>query len=177
LRIKGLALRSAGDTDGAQELLERAAACPDGYTFQTLAAWETLADMAVDRGDRHTAEQLLRRILEVQDAGGSRATGSVEITLAEILLDCDRPGDRAESMTLLNTWIERDGLKFDNQLFRWHLNLIRIAETTGDRETVQRAAKTALELAERGPQLPRHGDVGLVRTDTETLERLRRLAT
>jgi tetratricopeptide (TPR) repeat protein len=176
LRVKGLALRAAEHTEGARELLERAAAFPDGYRFQTVAAWETLADMAIERGDRGTAEELLRRILTEQ-GGASGSIGDVEITLAELLLDTGQPEARAESIALLTAWIERDRLKFDNQLFRWHLNLIRVADATGDQATVRRAAKTALELAERGPQLPRHGDVGLVRTDDSTLRRLRRLAT
>ena len=55
LRIKGLSLRAAGRLDGARELLERAADCADGYFVQTVAAWETLADMAVVRGDHESA--------------------------------------------------------------------------------------------------------------------------
>jgi predicted Zn-dependent protease len=176
LRIKGLALRAAGQTEGARDLLERAADFPDGYFHQTVAAWETLADMAVERGDPATAEQLYRRILTEQP-GGSGTTGGIEIALAELLLDTGQAEARAESLALLNEWIGKDSLKFDNQLFRWHLSLIRVAEATGDQETVRRAANTALELAGRGPQLPRHGDIGLVRTDDATLRRLRKQAT
>lgn len=51
-----------------------------------ISAWETLADMAVDRGDRETAEQLYRRILAEQPSL-SGTTGAVEMPLAEILLD------------------------------------------------------------------------------------------
>jgi predicted Zn-dependent protease len=175
LRIKGVSLRAAGELDGARELLERSAAHPDGHLFMTVAAWETLADMAAERGDRATAEQLYRRILDEQPSL-SGTTGSVEISLAEVLLDSGNADARAEALNLLNSWIERDRIKWASQLFRWHLDLIRIAEADGDVETVRRAANTALSLTERGPQLPRHPDVGLVETDEATLERLRRLA-
>jgi predicted Zn-dependent protease len=176
LRIKGLVLRSGGHQDAARELLERAAAHPDAYFFETVAAWESLADMAVERGDRATAEQLYRRILTEQPTG-SGTTGSVEISLAELLLDRGDPAARDEALALLDSWIGRPKLKFDSQLFRWHLALIRTAEATGDRDTVRRAANTALTLAGRGPRLPRHPDVGLVHTDEATLERLQALAT
>lgn len=175
LRIKGLSLRAAGHTDAARDLLERAADQPDGHFHQTVSAWETLADMAVERGDHETAEQLYRRILAEQPSG-SGTTGSVEISLAELLLGTGRPEDRDEAFALLTAWMDRPGLKFDNQLFRWHLNLIRAAEDIGDKETVRRAANTALALAKRGPRLPRHPDVGLVRTDKATLKKLRKLA-
>jgi hypothetical protein len=72
--------------------------------------------------------------------------------------------------------MKRDQMRSDHVLFRWHLVRIRLAEALGDRETIRRAARTALELVGRGPQLPRHPDVGLVRTDKATLKRLRKLA-
>jgi hypothetical protein len=48
LRIKGVSLRAAGELDGARELLERAAKHPDGHLYMTVAAWESLADMAAE---------------------------------------------------------------------------------------------------------------------------------
>jgi hypothetical protein len=176
LRIKGLTLRAADHTDGACELLERAARFADGSVSQAVSARETLADMAVDRGDRETAEQLYRRILAEQPSL-SGTTGAVEMSLAEILLDTGRPDALDEAHALLRSWIERDGMKFDHVLFRWHLDFIRAAQAIGDQETViRRAANVALELATRGPRLPRHPDVGHVQTDNATLQRLRELA-
>jgi predicted Zn-dependent protease len=175
LRIKGISLRAAGQLDAARELLERAADFPEGYLHETVAAWETMADMAAERGDRVAAEQLYRRILAEQPSL-SGTSGNVEISLAELLLDTGRPGARDEASALLNSWIGRKQLKLDSELFRWHLALIRVAEAIGDHETVRRAANTALRLADRGPKLPRHPDVGLVQTDRATLKRLRKLA-
>ena len=175
LRIKGLSLRAAGRLDGARELLERSAVAPGVRWFESAAAWEALADMDMESGDLISAELLYRRILTQQPSGGG-STGTVEISLAEVLLASNRTQGNDEILALLNTWIERPGLKFDNQLFRWHLDLIRLAERIGDGETVQRAARTALNLADRGPQLPRHPDVGLVNADRATLRRLRKLS-
>ena len=65
---------------------------------------------------------------------------------------------------------------FNNDLFRWNVALARVAVSLGDVETQQRAARTALDLAGRGPQLPRHPTVGLVSSDKKTLKWLGRLA-
>jgi hypothetical protein len=61
-------------------------------------------------------------------------------------------------------------------LLRWHLALIPIAQATGEKETARRAARTALDLANRGPVFPRHKTVGVVDADVRTLKRLRKLA-
>lgn len=66
----------------------------------TVAAWESLADMGTQRGDRATAEQLYPRILDEQPSR-SGTTGSVEISLAEVLLDSGNADARAEA---LNRW-------------------------------------------------------------------------
>jgi predicted Zn-dependent protease len=177
LRVKGLALRAAGHTNAARELLQHVADYPQppGSLHEAVSAWETLADLAVERGEHETAEALYRRILALPNQSGS--TGTVEISLANLVLDMGRPENLDEAWALLDAWMQRDGLKFDHVLFRWHLVLIRLASAAGDRETVRHAATTALALAERGPQLPRHPDLGLVRADKVTLERLQKLAT
>jgi hypothetical protein len=43
---------------------------------------------------------------------------------------------------------------FNNDLFRWNVALARVAVSLGDVETRQRAARSALDLAGSGPQLP-----------------------
>lgn len=81
-----------------------------------------------------------------------------------------------EALALLNNFLERDVSQFPNVLFRWHLALIEIASAKGDQATVERAARTALDLSERGPVFSRHKRIGIVRTDKETIRRLRKLA-
>jgi hypothetical protein len=175
LRVKAVTLLDAGHPDAAAGLLQRVVDAGDSAHHEVAFAWEQLGDLAAARGDRLVAEQFYRRIL-AEHPSLSGTTGCIEIALAEVLLDADGVESRAEALALLDTWMARPGLKFDHQLFRWHLALIRAAEAMGDRETVRRAARSALELAARGPQLPRHKDVGLVRTDRATLSRLRELA-
>ena len=71
------------------------------------------------------------------------------------------------ALALLNSFLERGTSQFPSVLFRWHLALIRIAQATGEKETVQCAAKTAL---------PRHKTVGVVHAGARTLKYLRKLA-
>jgi hypothetical protein len=122
--------------------------------------------------DPAQAERHYRTLLTDHPSLNGRSH-TVEISLAELLI---AKGEHAEALALLNSWIERDTAQFPNVLFRWHLALILIAEAQGEQETVQRAARTALDLASRGPAFPRHKDVGVVSADRKTLERLERLA-
>lgn len=174
LRIKALAVRDAGRIEVAKELLLRILVYPDVDAFEAALAQEILGDIAVRQGERGLGERYCRQLLQ-DHPSLSGTTGSIEIALAEILLDTISPQQHDEALQLLTSWINRPGLKFDNQLFRWHLALIRLSEQTGDHATVRQAAKTALELAARGPQLPGR-DIGLVQTDEATLRRLRKLA-
>lgn len=176
LRIKALALRNAGEIQAAKTLLLRVLDQPGVYPFEVACTHELLGDLAAQQGDRQVAGNYYSLVLDEQPSL-SGTTGTVEISLAELLLDGGAETDRTQALDLLNSWFARPGMKFDSQLFRWHLAIIRLAEQTGERETVRRAANTALELASRGPQLVRHKDVGLVHADDATLLRLRDLAT
>ncbi|MBL7492773.1 hypothetical protein I6A60_15590 [Frankia sp. AgB1.9] len=175
LRIKAVCLRRAGNAEAARALFERVADFPGGSLGEKASAWEELAELAVERGERELAERLYRRV-QAEQPSSSGTTGTIEIALAELLLDKGFEEAADEAFALLSSWIDRAGLKFDNHLFRWHLNLIRYAQMVGNEETVRRAAATAVTLATRGPRLPRHPTVGLVHTDEATLERLRALA-
>jgi hypothetical protein len=175
LKIKAIALREAGLIEPARDLLMRVAEQPEVHGFEVASAQELLGDLAVLRDEPDEAERFFRWVLtEWPTLNGT--SGAVEISLAELLIERNRDTERDEAQALLSSWMDRDGLKFDHTLFRWHLALIALAEQIGDRETIQRAAQTALTLAGRGRQFPKHGDVGLVRTDLATLNRLERLA-
>jgi predicted Zn-dependent protease len=174
LRIKALALRGAGNPDAAAAMLHRLLEL-FGCEFEAPYANELLGDLAAEKGDDNLAEARYRRVLQLAP-DLSTTSGSVEIALAEVLLRRREQGSRQEAHQLLDSFLARPGLKFDSQLFRWHLARIDLAEETGDEATARRAAATALELANRGPRLPRHKEVGLVHADKSTLLRLRRLA-
>lgn len=173
-RIKGCALRETGQIDAARSLWLRILEGDGGHAFERAATIEHLADSYVGQ-DPMTAERYYRRLLtEYPTLNGTTATA--EISLAELLID---KGDRDsidEALALLDSFLERGTPLFPNVLFRWHLALIRIAQATGEKETAQRAARTALDLAGRDPVFPRHKTVGVVDADPHTLKRLRKLA-
>lgn len=175
LVLKAAKLRSVGNVEAAHELLQRVIGESDGYLLELITAWQHLAELAAERGDRATAVGLYRRILaEGPDVSGT--DGDVEVALAELLLDTGSDEDRAEASELLQSWVTKGGIKFNSSQFRWHLAAIRVAQAFDDREAVRRSAIGALELAGHGPQLARHKNVGLVQTDHATLQRLWRLA-
>ena len=145
LRIKALVLRDSGEIDGAESLLRRVIDQPDGYAHEAASATEALGDIAAQRGDLELAKRYYRRTLAEQPSL-SGTSGNVEISLAEALIAEDASTD-----------------------------LIRVAEQTGDQDTIRTAATTALRLACRGPQLARHKDIGVVEADAAMLSRLREL--
>jgi len=175
MRIKGLALADAGEARGARQLWERVLESTEELAAsQQASAMEHLGESYVQDVPA-IAEDYFRRLLaEFPTLNGTSHT--VEISLAELLID---KGDRAsmeEALALLNSFLERGTSQFPSVHFRLHLALIRIAQATGDKETLQRAARTALDLAGRGPVFPRHKTVGVVHADKATLKRLRKLA-
>ncbi len=173
-RIKGLALRESGQTDAARGLWSRILEGDLGHESEKASTLEHLADSYVGQ-DPATAERYYRRLLaEHPTLNGTTATA--EISLAELLIDRGDPASMDEALALLNSFLERGTAQFPSVLFRWHLALIRIAQATGEKETVRRAARTALDLAGREPVFPRHKTVGVVDADDRTLKRLRKLA-
>jgi predicted Zn-dependent protease len=174
LKIKALALADAGLLDEAKALLTRLTSqYPD--SLDAPYATELLGDVARRQRRAEDAERHYRAVV----AGWSSlnaTSGMVEVSLAELLAE---RGDRKaceEALGLLERWLHRGGLRFNSQLFRWHLALVATAGRLGDHQTVQHAARTALSLVDRDPQLPRHPTVGLVEADEHTLTRLRQLA-
>jgi tetratricopeptide (TPR) repeat protein len=173
-RIKGLALREAGLLQPARDLWEHILDQDLGHDFEKAGTLEHLGDSYFDT-EPERATQYYRRLLnEHPTLNGTTAT--VEIALAELEMAKGRRADTDEALALLNSFLERNTSQFPNVLFRWHLVLIDIAQATGEKETVLRAARTALDLAARGPVFPRHKDVGVVHADRQTMRRLRKLA-
>jgi len=173
-RIKGLALHESGQTKAARLLWERILADDSALDFERATTLEHLGDSYVG-DDPSRAEQYFRRLLhEYPTLNGTSHT--VEISLAELEMAKGRRADTDEALALLNAFLERGISQFPNVLFRWHLVLIDVAQATKKKATVKQAARTALDLAGRGPVFPRHKDVGVVRAEEKTLRRLRKLA-
>ena len=174
IRIKGLALREAGLHQPARDLWKRILDEDLGHDFEKAGTLEHLGDSYRDTEPEQSTTYYRRLLSEHPTLNGTTAT--VEIALAELEMAKGRRADTDEALALLNSFLERGTSQFPNVLFRWHLVLIDVAQATGEKDTVRRAARTALNLAERGPVFPRHKTVGIVHADQRTLKRLRKLA-
>ena len=174
LRIKGLALRDAGELGGAKELLNRVLTeYPD--SLDCAMCLELLGDIARTEGFVDTAERTYREVIQRwPDLNGT--TGMVEVSLAEVLTEGPRRDRSDEALRFLDSALKR-GRMLNSELFRWNVALARIAEQMGDSDTVAHAAKNALSLTKLGPQYPRHPTVGLARADPSTLAWLEKAAT
>ena len=163
LRIKGLALAAANQHDAARALWLRVLR-EYPTDLDVSAATEHLADMERRLGAKETSERYYRQLLQ-QSPTLNATSGMAEVSLAELLIDRGDERSRSEALTLLDSALHRRQLLPD-ELFRWHVALARAALDMGDVETQQRAARTALRLAEKatGP-FPRHPTVGVVQAD------------
>jgi predicted Zn-dependent protease len=170
LRIKAIALGDAGEVDDALGLLRRLI---DEYpdSFDVPLAFELIGDYERAAGRLTEAESSYRHVLALWPDLNT-TSGMVHTSLAEVLLAEDH--EVTDAMHLLEQAVPH--LRFNSEIFRWNLALARAADRLGDLETRRHAARRALELVERGPQLSRHPDVGLARPDSATLGLLRRLA-
>lgn len=174
LRIKGLALSDAGQVDAARELWVRVIREFPG-SLDAPAAIEHLADMERKLGANEAAEHHYRELLD-RSPTLNGTSGMAEVSLAELLIERDNAADREEALKLLDLPLRR-GRMLPDQLFRWHVALARAASDMGDRETQQRAARTALRLArEAPPPFPRHPTVGVVHADAALIAWLDDLA-
>ncbi len=92
-------------------------------------AHEQLGRIAVQQGDPALARTHLRSALADDPTARRHAgtSGTVEIALAELLVDTREDAALDEAATLLSAWIERSGLQQPAQLFRWNMALLRIA--------------------------------------------------
>lgn len=175
LRVKGLALSDAGEIAGARDLWLRVLA-DDGEFSKTegFTALEHLGDSYVEDNPL-LAERYYRRLL-TDNPSLKSTTATLHIKLAELLIPRGEKADLGEAGHLLIQWPEVVRIPFPNAHFRWNLAVIDLAEATGDRKTAVKAARQALNLADRGPVFPRHRTVGVVHAEHQVLERLKRLA-
>ena len=175
LRIKGLALNGAGEIAGARKLWCRVLEDDGEYAkLHGFAALEHLGDSYCQE-DPSLAEQYYRRLIE-ENPSLNGTTATQHIKLAELLIQRGSERDLEEAGELLSTWAEVARSPFPNAHFRWNIALMRLAEASGDRDEMRKAALRALELAARDPVFSRHKTVGVVHADELTLARLAKLA-
>lgn len=175
LRIKGLALAEAGETQGARELWKRV--LDDDGEFAALQAWsaaEHLGDSYAEEEPARAVEYYKRSMKGNEHLNGTSATQHIKI--AELLTRRGATDDLTEASDLLGRWPDEAQLPFPNAHFRHNLAVIELAAKTDDRKAIREAARRALELANLGPVFPDHKTVGVVDADRRTINRLEHLA-
>ena len=175
LRLKALGLLDAAELDAARDLLLRSLEEGGLDDVGRASAHEQLGRIAIQQGDPASAQTWYRRVLAGEPSMRG-TTGTVEVGLAELLVDSGEDGALDEAAALLASWIERSGLQQPAQLFRWNIALLRIAQADGDRDTAREVARTALTLAAEESLLPRQKGAPRMTADAETFDRLRELA-
>ena len=173
MRIKGLALRDAGEFDGARDLWERVLEDP-GFQMERWSSLEHLADLFF-ASDPARAEALYRQLL-AENPTLNGTTEMAEVRLAELLTRKDSPEGLREAGELLKSWANDRQSPFPANHFRWEVALARWGAAVGDEAVTVDAARRALAHVEAGSPFPRHPGVGLVQADTELLNWLRELA-
>jgi hypothetical protein len=174
LRAKGAALVRAGDPGrrlaGRALLLRLVRDYPDTLTI----AWahEFLGDAYSEDEMYEEAEAHYREALAAYDRTPG-VGGHARVRLADLISVTRQREKYAEAEALLDAY---DPLfKIDH--FRVFTVRARLASEAGDPEEAASYASAALQLAaDKNPQLPRHPDVGHVKTNEETMRELERLA-
>jgi predicted Zn-dependent protease len=154
LRIKAVALREAGENDGAGELLARVLReYPD--SFDTPFCAELLADHAVRAADFREAEALYRESMRLRPDMNA-TSGEVHIGLAEALI---AQGRHQESVDALQ-YVPVARLGLNQSICRWNVALADAAHGLGEEQVAADAAARALALLDTPDQFTRHPGVG-----------------
>lgn len=114
-----------------------------------------------------------RAAIQAEERLEGSIQGHAHQSLAEVLVQMDDDAAWREAEHLLGQVQER--LRTDH--FRYQVARARLAHKKGDPKVARSAAVEALRLAAiKDPPLPRHPDIGLVKSSASTLSELHRLA-
>ena len=122
LRIKGLALKEAGELAGARALWERVLEDP-GYKMERWASLEHLADLAAANDPEH-AKALYRQLL-AEDPTLNATSQMAEVRFAELLTREGTTESLVKAGELLEAWATHRHSPFPTDHFQ-HLSLIHI---------------------------------------------------
>ncbi len=170
LRIKGLALNSAGHVEGARSLWLRVLEDPEA-SMQRWPTLEHLGDLDFDT-DPAAAESRYRQLL-AEDPSLNGTTQMAEVRLAELLIRRATEASMAEAWDLLEAWRTERRSPFPVNHFTWELARARWGEVAGRSDITRSAARHAIALSEAGSPFPRHPGVGVVKTDPGLMKWLR----
>ena len=171
LRLKGLALEAAGQTEGARALWLRVLDDADASPVQRWPTLEHLGDLDVD-DDPQEAEIRYRQLLD-EDPTLNATTQMVEVKLAELLTRNATPSALVEASTLLESWHTSRDSPFPANHFRWAVARARWAEAANRPDVMRDSACQALEHSESEAPFAHHPGVGVVAPDQQLLDWLR----
>ena len=149
--------------------------------FQVKSAWEQLGRSLAEESRLDDSVEAFRKALLVcseSPTGNSGTSATIELQLAEVLIERAGPGDLEESTLLLDIAAkDRQLLKqFRNVAFRYQLARTRIAKRSAD-PAAPKLARSALQIAaETAPTFSRHPSVGRPDAAQAEIEELRRIA-
>jgi tetratricopeptide (TPR) repeat protein len=174
LRIKGLSLLESGNVEAGRQLLLRVIVEYPQDTLQVSAAHESLGESFHRERRAAEAERHYRAAMNLDDHG------SAQLLLAELLLDTEQVQRYAEARDLLidERLVEEAG-SIRSDAFSHAVALARVEARLGNTDAASKAAARALALRDedvKGPQFPRHRDVGRVDPDPDLVAELSALA-
>ena len=169
LRIKGLALETAGLSDAARSLLQRLRA-DYPTSMDATSALEHLADLARDQGHLDEAIEYYETLLDGRSINGT--TQAMHVSLAEVLVIQQRFEAAAEALVRRPV----KDLVMNQLMYRWHACAAGVALGMGDLREASSAAARALALVSAPDQFPRHPGVGRVKTGEARIRRLDNIA-
>jgi tetratricopeptide (TPR) repeat protein len=178
LRIKAIEILDQSDDPEAWDLAARLLGrVIDDYPD---ALDVPMAHVGLARYHRRLSEwdEALRHFelaIDLTSPSRSGSTGIEEADMAEVLVERNAPGDNTRALELLAAEHLLSQRHFNSTLFRIAVCRARAQSRLGMDPSA--AAREALRLASiTEPQLPRHPTVGLLESDQQTLEELKRYA-
>jgi hypothetical protein len=176
LRIQGITLTETNkrrEISAGRGLLERVITEFPDEVMEVAGAHSALADSLAQEDPRKAIEHL--RICLVLESGRGFRHGA-ELRLAELLLAEDpTDGSVGEIAELLDE--AADESFFHSDAWRIAVARARLHAKKKDPHGAAAYAQHALALlADNGPKLPRHPDVGLIKTDRKTVTEMEKLA-
>jgi hypothetical protein len=174
--IKAIHLMEAGEPGAipwAEELLTEVTLDDDAYRHDKGHAFETLAELHRRTGQWKLAVHALEQAIKITSPSMSGTSGLPDLTLAETLLEND-PSSLPAVIDLLNSRSLTGRIKFNSDLFRYHVATARACQQLG--QDPGPPARRALDLLENDqPQLPRHPTVGRIHASEQTIRELHEL--
>lgn len=172
LKIKAIALDTAGQSDAANALLQRVIVeYPD--SFDCAHAYELRGDVFRRGGDLIKAEDSYRMALEHRPDLNA-TSGIVPLSLAEVLFERHGSAAAAEVRNLLAYPAMQ--IVFNVHQVRALTLSARLADSMGDTDLRRSEAARALEAAAAPSQFSRHPGIGVANLTATDLEELQRLA-